>query len=126
MWKTLDWSLEKCIEEPFKNCTGTTHILRLNWSPDGQLLISAHALNNGAPTAQVIDRGNKWSTKLDFVGHRKAVTAVVCTRYHLLKHLSKSKFEIAIFFLLKEIFSANLKSGQFSIRQNSLSLCIGQ
>jgi protein HIRA/HIR1 len=68
--------LEKCIDEPFKQCTGTTHVLRLNWSPDGQLIISAHAINNGAPTAQVIDRGNKWNTKLDFVGHRKAVTAV--------------------------------------------------
>ena len=77
IWKTLDWSLEKCVEEPFKNCAGTTHVLRLNWSPDGQLLVSAHAMNNGAPTAQVIDRGNKWITKLDFVGHRKAVTAVV-------------------------------------------------
>jgi protein HIRA/HIR1 len=77
IWRTLDWSLEKCIDEPFKNCAGTTHVLRCNWSPDGQLVISAHAMNNGAPTAQVIDRGNKWNTKLDFVGHRKAVTAVV-------------------------------------------------
>ena len=75
IWKTLDWSLEKAIEGPFKQCTGTTHVLRLNWSPDGQLVISAHAINNGVPTAQVIDR-NKWSTKLDFVGHRKAVTTV--------------------------------------------------
>lgn len=77
IWKTLDWTLEKSIEEPFKDCTGTTHVLRLNWSPDGQLVISAHAINNGAPTAQIIDRTNKWNTKLDFVGHRKAVTAVV-------------------------------------------------
>lgn len=68
--------MEKSIDEPFKQCTGTTHVLRLNWSPDGQLIISAHAINNGAPTAQVIDRGNKWNTKLDFVGHRKAVTSV--------------------------------------------------
>jgi hypothetical protein len=75
IWKTLDWSQEKVIDGPFKQCTGTTHVLRLNWSPDGQLIISAHAINNGAPTAQVIDR-NKWSTKIDFVGHRKAVTTV--------------------------------------------------
>ena len=77
IWKTSDWSLETTIEEPFKDCTGTTHVLRLGWSPDGQTLLSAHAINNGAPTAQVIDRGNKWNTKLDFVGHRKAVTTVV-------------------------------------------------
>jgi len=122
VWKTLDWSLEKCIEEPFKNCTGTTHILRLNWSPDGQLLISAHALNNGAPTAQVIDRGNKWSTKLDFVGHRKAVTTVVCILF-IIETNTHLKFQ---FLLHKEIFSANLKSGQFIICQNSLPMCIGQ
>jgi hypothetical protein len=115
--------LEKCFEEPFKNCTGTTHILRLNWSPDGQLLISAHALNNGAPTAQVIDRGNKWSTKLDFVGHRKAVTAVVCTKYHLNKY--SNKYQQFYVLNLKEVFPTNLKSRQLGIRQNALSLCIG-
>jgi protein HIRA/HIR1 len=123
VWKTLDWSLEKCIEEPFKNCTGTTHILRLNWSPDGQLLISAHALNNGAPTAQVIDRGNKWSTKLDFVGHRKAVTTVVCIPFIIEANTPRLKLQ---FLNHKEVFSANLKSGQFSICQNSLPMCIGQ
>jgi protein HIRA/HIR1 len=78
IWRTSDWGLESCISDPFKQCTGTTHVLRLHWSPDGQLVISAHAINNGAPTAQVIERGNKWNTKLDFVGHRKAVTVVVC------------------------------------------------
>ena len=77
IWRTLDWSMEKCIDEPFKQCCGNTHVLRLNWSPDGQLLISAHAMNNGAPTAQIIERTNKWNTKLDFVGHRKAVMSVV-------------------------------------------------
>ena len=77
IWRTLDWSLEKSVDEPFKQCTGTTHVLRLNWSPDGQLILSAHAMNNGAPTAQVIERNNKWRTNLDFVGHRKAVTSVV-------------------------------------------------
>ena len=77
IWRTLDWSLEKSIEEPFKQCNGTTHVLRLNWSPDGQLILSAHAINNGAPTAQVIERNNKWKATLDFVGHRKAVTTVV-------------------------------------------------
>ncbi|CAF0827430.1 unnamed protein product [Brachionus calyciflorus] len=90
IWKTSDWSLEKTIDEPFKDCTGTTHVLRLSWSPDGQTVLSAHAINNGAPTAQVIDRGNKWNTKLDFVGHRKAVTTV---RFypHILKQEDSEK-----------------------------------
>ena len=77
IWRTLDWSQEKCIDEPFRQTGANTYVLRLNWSPDGQVLISAHAMNNGAPTAQVIQRDKEWSTKLDFVGHRKAVTSVV-------------------------------------------------
>jgi hypothetical protein len=61
-------------------CGGTTHVLRLNWSPDGQYIVSAHAMNNSGPTAQIIEREG-WQTKMDFVGHRKAITAVVssCT-----------------------------------------------
>ena len=76
IWRTSDWTLEKTIDEPFKQSAGTTHVLRLSWSPNGQLLISAHAVNNGVPTAQVINRTTNWNYKIDFVGHRKAVTVV--------------------------------------------------
>ncbi len=58
-------------------CGGTTHVLRLDWSPDAHYLVSAHAMNNNGPTAQIVDRDG-WSTGMDFVGHRKAVTCVVC------------------------------------------------
>lgn len=57
---------------------GTTHILRLSWSPDGQYLVTAHASNGGGPTAQIIERDG-WKCDKDFVGHRKAVT---CVRFH--------------------------------------------
>lgn len=43
IWKTSDWCLQNTITEPFEECGGTTHILRLSWSPDGQYLVSAHA-----------------------------------------------------------------------------------
>lgn len=33
---------------------GTTHALRLDWSTDGTFLVSAHAMNNGGPTAQLV------------------------------------------------------------------------
>jgi len=68
--------LEKKITEPFKNAGGTTHALRLHWSPDGQCIASAHAMNNGGPVSKIIERKN-WRTQMDFVGHRKAVTAIV-------------------------------------------------
>lgn len=76
IWRTSDWKEEKKVTEPFKQCGGTTHVLRLSWSPDGRYLISAHALNNDGPTAQIIERGGGWRTAMDFVGHRKAVEVV--------------------------------------------------
>jgi hypothetical protein len=45
--------------------------------------VSAHAMNNAGPTAQIIDRGG-WGTSLDFVGHRKAITVVVSKSYNAL------------------------------------------
>ncbi|XP_037920410.1 protein HIRA homolog [Hermetia illucens] len=78
IWRTSDWTCSNIITEPFEECGGTTHILRLSWSPDGQYLVSAHAMNGGGPTAQIIEREG-WKCDKDFVGHRKAVT---CVRFH--------------------------------------------
>lgn len=75
VWRTIDWQLEANITKPFTECGGTTHVLRLSWSPDGQYVVSAHAMNNSGPTAQIIERDG-WKTNMDFVGHRKAVTVV--------------------------------------------------
>ncbi|KAA0200169.1 hypothetical protein HAZT_HAZT005090 [Hyalella azteca] len=75
VWRTSDWTQETVISKPFEECGGTTSVLRLSWSPDGQYLVSAHAMNNGGPTAQIIDRDH-WTTDKDFVGHRKPVTCV--------------------------------------------------
>ena len=75
IWRTSDWTEEKVITEPFRRCGGTTHILRLSWSPDGRYIVSAHALNNDGPTAQIIERGD-WKMGVDLVGHRKAVEVV--------------------------------------------------
>ncbi|CAH2073213.1 unnamed protein product, partial [Iphiclides podalirius] len=78
VWKTADWAQETMITEPFEDCGGTTHVLRLSWSPDGQYVLSAHAMNGGGPTAQVVERDG-WRCDKDFVGHRKAVT---CARFN--------------------------------------------
>ena len=63
-------------------CGGTTHVLRCDWSPDGHYVVSAHAMNNSGPTAQIVERDG-WRTALDFVGHRKAITVVVCVFSYL-------------------------------------------
>jgi hypothetical protein len=79
-------------------CGGTTHVLRMGWSPDGQYLVSAHAMNGGGPTAQIIEREG-WVTDKDFVGHRKAITCVVgiLQFYHELNRL----FFVGVQFYLK-------------------------
>ena len=53
------------------------------------LQVSAHAMNNMGPTAQIISRTG-WSTDMDFVGHRKAVSCVVSSTYHIKKIVSHS------------------------------------
>ncbi|XP_060561326.1 protein HIRA-like [Ruditapes philippinarum] len=75
IWRTRDWQQESIVTEPFKECGGTTHVLRCDWSPDGHYVVSAHAMNNSGPTAQIVERDG-WKTSLDFVGHRKAITVV--------------------------------------------------
>ncbi|XP_071534897.1 protein HIRA isoform X2 [Panulirus ornatus] len=75
IWRTTDWTTEEKIVDPFTECGGTTTVLRPSWSPDGQYLVSAHAMNNGGPTAQIIERDG-WNTDKDFVGHRKPITCV--------------------------------------------------
>ncbi|KAJ8673548.1 hypothetical protein QAD02_004810 [Eretmocerus hayati] len=89
VWRTDEWSEEAVITDPFEECGGTTHVLRLSWSPDGQYLVSAHAMNGGGPTAQIVERG-AWKTDKDYVGHRKAVT---CVRFNgrILQKLSKAE-----------------------------------
>ncbi|CAD5116678.1 DgyrCDS5544 [Dimorphilus gyrociliatus] len=75
IFSVANWTEVFTLKKPFDETSPTTHVLRLDWSPDGAYVVSAHSMNNGGPTAQIIDR-NGWTTNLDFVGHRKAVTAV--------------------------------------------------
>ena len=75
IWRTSDWKEVKQVSKPFTKCGGTTHVLRLSWSPDGKFIVSAHALNNDGPIAQIIERED-WKTGIDFVGHRKAIEVV--------------------------------------------------
>ncbi|XP_044271848.1 protein HIRA homolog [Tribolium madens] len=86
IWRTCDWVQQEVVKDPFVDCSATTHVLRLSWSPDGQYLVSSHAMNGGGPTAQIIEREG-WRQDKDFVGHRKAVT---CVRFNsnILKKIS--------------------------------------
>ncbi|XP_018573926.1 protein HIRA homolog [Anoplophora glabripennis] len=89
IWRTSDWAQQEVVTDPFVECSATTHVLRLSWSPDGQYLVSAHAMNGGGPTAQIIEREG-WRQDKDFVGHRKAITCVRFNSNILKKQTSSS------------------------------------
>lgn len=73
IWSTISWKEEKSVSGPFKDSMNG-HVMRISWSPDGFYLLAGSAVNNGAPTGQVISR--KWITTFDLVGHRKSVSCV--------------------------------------------------
>lgn len=75
IWRTSDWETDTIVTTPFKDCGGNTAVLRHSWSPDGQYLVSAHAMNNTGPVAKVIERDG-WTYDKDYVGHRKAINCV--------------------------------------------------
>lgn len=75
IWRTSDWQTDTIVTNPFKDCGGNTAVLRHSWSPDGQYLVSAHAMNNTGPVAKVIERDG-WTYDKDYVGHRKAINCV--------------------------------------------------
>lgn len=75
IWRTSDWQTDMVVTAPFEECGGNTAVLRHSWSPDGQYLVSAHAMNNTGPVAKVIERDG-WTYDKDYVGHRKAINCV--------------------------------------------------
>uniref|UniRef100_A0A7E4VUD2 Protein HIRA n=1 Tax=Panagrellus redivivus TaxID=6233 RepID=A0A7E4VUD2_PANRE len=75
IWKTDSWTLAFTCSEPFVGSSQATTFTRLDWSPDGSVLIVPAAVNNSGPTAQIIMRRD-FSFKKDLVGHRKPVGCV--------------------------------------------------
>eukprot|EP00116_Pleurobrachia_bachei_P001953 sb/3462215/ len=75
VWRVGDWVEETKISDPFVKCGGTTSFLRIGWSPDGQYVVSSHAMNNEGPVAKIIER-DEWKARMDFVGHRRAIESV--------------------------------------------------
>lgn len=44
VWRTSDWQKESAVTKPFSEANGTTHVLRLGWSPDGTYLVSVDVI----------------------------------------------------------------------------------
>eukprot|EP00058_Branchiostoma_floridae_P013517 XP_002599005.1 hypothetical protein BRAFLDRAFT_221740 [Branchiostoma floridae] len=97
VWRTVDWQQEAMVTKPFDECGGTTHVLRSALSPDGQYIVSAHAMSNSVPTAQIIERQG-FKTSMDFVGHRKAITVVRFNPNIFQKVVNKASGKVRTFF----------------------------
>ena len=126
VWRTEDWGLETQLTEPFNNCSGTTHLLRLSWSPDGRNIVTAHALNNTFPVSHIVDRNN-WQSDKSLVGHQKAIEVAAfnpnlfsydlkSSRNHTVVALGSKDSSISIWstaktqpiLLLEQIFSSSI------------------
>ena len=141
VWRTEDWSLETQLTEPFNNCSGTTHLLRLSWSPDGRNIVTAHALNNTFPVSHIVDRNN-WQSDKSLVGHQKAIEVAAfnpnlfsydlkSSRNHTVVALGSKDSSISIWstaktqpiLLLEQIFSSSILDLSWSSDGYQLLAC---
>ncbi|KAJ1662524.1 HIR complex subunit [Coemansia sp. RSA 1813] len=75
IWRTSDWGLQATVAKPFADNIFSTYFCRPSWSPDGDCVAAANAVNGKVPVAAVVSR-DTWAADLSFVGHHAAIEAV--------------------------------------------------
>ncbi|KAJ2552782.1 HIR complex subunit [Coemansia sp. RSA 1933] len=75
IWRTSDWGLQATVAKPFADNIFSTYFCRPSWSPDGDCVAAANAVNGKVPVAAVVSR-DSWEADLSFVGHHAAIEAV--------------------------------------------------